>query len=202
MSRMVRQNCAEAASLGSFVVRRVEGGFRPRVVEGDGDFRQVDPLEEAANAEASAFARGYQEGRATADAEFAAEREALTRLTETLEVLQPQPANTLALVLAETVDRLVREIVGQVEVDPITLLARAKAAAELVARETEPTKLHAHPDDLVHLQQARLDLTFEADPMLPRGTIVLETGEGWIEDGPAVRLDRLRAELDQMAAPQ
>ena len=29
-----------------------------------------------------------------------------------------------------------------------------------------------------------------------------ETGHGWIEDGPAVRLERLRAELDRMGAPQ
>jgi len=28
------------------------------------------------------------------------------------------------------------------------------------------------------------------------GTIVLETGEGWIEDGPQVRLARLRQQLD------
>ena len=29
-----------------------------------------------------------------------------------------------------------------------------------------------------------------------------ESVQGWIEDGPAVRLDRLRAELDKMAAPR
>jgi len=199
MSRVLRHNGAGAASLGSFVVRRAEGGFRPRLVDGD-DFQPVEPTAE--DIEAGAYARGYEDGRATVEAEFAAERDALARLAETLEVLQPQPANALALLLAETVDRLVREVVGQVEIDPITLLARAQAAAELVAREAQPSKLHAHPDDLVHLREARLDVSFEADPALPRGTIVLETGEGWIEDGPAVRLERLRAELDLMAAPQ
>ena len=40
------------------------------------------------------------------------------------------------------------------------------------------------------------------DAGLARGSIVLETGHGWIEDGPAVRLERLRAELDRMGAPQ
>jgi hypothetical protein len=30
--------------------------------------------------------------------------------------------------------------------------------------------------------------------------LLLETGAGWIEDGPAVRLDRLRAELDRIGA--
>jgi flagellar assembly protein FliH len=200
MSRLLRLNIAEAASLGSFVVRRAEGGFRPHLVEND-DF-PLDDREEPADLEAGAYARGYEDARATVEAEFAAERDALVRLAESLEVLQPQPANALALLLAETVDRLVREVVGEVEIDPIALLARAKAAAELVAREAQPSKLHAHPDDLVHLEQARLDIAFEADPSLPRGTIVLETGEGWIEDGPAIRLERLRAELDLMAAPR
>ena len=63
-------------------------------------------------------------------------------------------------------------------------------------------KLRAHPDDIALLEQAGLDVALEAIPSLPRGTIVLETGHGWIEDGPAVRLERLRAELDKMAAPR
>ena len=197
MSRVLRQNDAER--VGSFVVTRTVGGFRPRLVEGGAG---AEASAQDVDAEADAYAQGYADARATVEAEFAAEREALARLAETLEVLQPQPANQLALLLAETVDRLVREVVGEVEIDAVTLLARAKAAAELVARETEPTKLRAHPDDLVHLEQARLNLTFEADPALARGTIVLETGQGWIEDGPAVRLERLRAELDNMAAPR
>ena len=39
-------------------------------------------------------------------------------------------------------------------------------------------------------------------PALERGTLILETGHGWVEDGPAVRLERLRAELDRMGAPR
>jgi hypothetical protein len=30
--------------------------------------------------------------------------------------------------------------------------------------------------------------------------VLLETAEGWVEDGPAIRLERLRAELDKVAA--
>jgi flagellar assembly protein FliH len=40
-----------------------------------------------------------------------------------------------------------------------------------------------------------------ADETIERGGLLLETGQGWIEDGPSVRLDRLRAELDRMGAP-
>ena len=117
-------------------------------------------------------------------------------------MLRPEPANALALLLAETVDRLVRQVIGEVEVDAQLLIARAQAAAALVAKEVEPTRLRAHPDDIVYLEAARLDVPLHADPSLGRGAIVLETGHGWIEDGPAVRLDRLRAELDKMAAPR
>ena len=38
------------------------------------------------------------------------------------------------------------------------------------------------------------------DPALQRGSIILDTGDGWIEDGPAVRLERLRAALDSFGS--
>ena len=204
MSRFIRAVDDEASRLGSFIVARTEAGFRPRLVDGGPGAMETSPAfeEEAISIEAAAYVRGLEEGRRTVEAEFAAERDALARLAESLEVLQPQPANALALLLAETVDRLVRDVVGSVDIDPATLLARATAAAELVAANAAPTKLRAHPDDLPYLEQAALDLRLEADRSLMRGTIILETGEGWIEDGPEVRLDRLRAELDRMGAPE
>jgi len=205
MSRFIRAINDEAASLGSFIVTRSDGSFRPRLVEPGAPADAVGPSgfdQEPLSVEEAAYARGYDEARRTVEAEFAAERDALVRLAETLEVLRPEPANALALVLAEAVDRLVREVVGAVDVDPILLLARAKQAAELVAANVAPTKLRVHPDDLVHLESAALEVPLEADPSLARGTIILETGDGWIEDGPAVRLERVRAELDRMASLQ
>lgn len=204
MSRFIRAVDDEAARLGSFIVARTEASFRPRLVESGHGGSDAAPTfdEEPVSIEAAAYARGLEDGRRTVEMEVAAERDALARLAESLEVLQPQPANALALLLAETVDRLVRDVVGSVEIDPITLLARAKAAAELVAADSAPSKLRANPEDLPLLAEADLDLALEADRTLPRGAIVLETGDGWIEDGPAVRLERLRAELDKMVAVQ
>jgi flagellar assembly protein FliH len=106
----------------------------------------------------------------------------------------------LALMLAETIDRMVREIVGEVEIDGLRLLTRAKAAAALIGEASQPARLRVHPADVALFAEAELDIAVEADPQLARGTVLLETAEGWIEDGPAVRLDRLRAELDKMAA--
>lgn len=204
MSRFIRAVDDEAARLGSFIVARAEASFRPRLVEGGACSEDGAPVfdEEPISIEAAAYARGVEDGRRTVEMEVAAERDALARLAESLEVLQPQPANALALLLAETVDRLVREVVGAVDIDPITLLARAKAAAELVAANAAPTKLRANPEDLPFLADSDLDLVLEADRTLPRGGLVLETGDGWIEDGPTVRLERLRAELDKMVAVQ
>src|SRR4051812_913121 len=204
MSRLLRQSGDGAASLGSFVFTHASAGFRPRdgggFAPGNDSGAPVTAEQERARIQEEAFALGCEEGRKTVEAEFAAERDALGRLAESLAALHPEPANALALLLAETVDRLVRQVVGEVEIDANLLLARAKAAAELVAKDVEPTRLRAHPDDVIYFEAAKLDVPVHPDPTLGRGALVLETGQGWIEDGPAVRLERLRAELDKMAA--
>lgn len=204
MSRLM-QSGGDAASLGSFVFTHGQAGFRPRAgkdgfAPGNDRDGPVTAEQERARLQEAAFALGCEEGRRTVEAEFAAERDALARLAESLTMLRPEPANALALLLAETVDRLVRQVVGEVGIDAELLLARANAAARLVGKDVEPTCLRAHPDDIRYLEAARLELPLQADPALARGSIVLETGHGWVEDGPAVRLDRLRAELDKMVA--
>ena len=206
MSRLLRRSGESAASLGSFVLAHGAAGFRPRGGEarapGNDTDGPITAAQERARLQEEAFALGCEEGRKTVEAEFAAERDARARLAESLTVLRPEPANALALLLAETVDRLVRQVIGEVEIDGQLLIARAQAAAALVAKEVEPTRLRAHPDDIVYLEAGKLQIPLHPDPSLGRGAIVLETGHGWIEDGPAVRLDRLRAELDKMAAPR
>ena len=133
MSRIIRAINDEAASLGSFIVTRSEASFRPRLVAG-APAETAGPVgfdQEPMSVEEVAFARGYDEARRTVEMDFAAERDALARLADSLEVLRPEPANALALVLAEAVDRLVRDVGGSDEIEPTTLLARAKRAAEL-----------------------------------------------------------------------
>jgi flagellar assembly protein FliH len=98
------------------------------------------------------------------------------------------------------VDRLVREIVGEVDIDGLKLLGRAKAAAALIGEATQPARLRVHPDDAALFAEAPLDVAVEPDARLARGAVLLETADGWVEDGPAVRLERLRAELDKVAA--
>jgi flagellar assembly protein FliH len=160
------------------------------------------PVTDIETIRSEAFAEGFEQGRQAMIAEFAREREALAELVRAAEALQPEPAGPLAAVLAETVARLVRQIVGEVRIDPAMLRERAEAIAELVSAETGPARLRMHPDDIAVLAGLDLGVPTTADHHLASGTIVLETGEGWIEDGPQVRLARLRAQLDKMGLPR
>lgn len=151
---------------------------------------------------AEAFAQGFEQGRQAMIAEFARDREALAALIRSAEALQPEPAGPLASVLAETVTRLVRQIVGEVKIDPAMLLERAETIAELVTAESGPARLRMHPDDIAMLEGVDLGIAIAPDHHLASGTIILESGEGWIEDGPQVRLARLRQQLDNMGMPR
>jgi flagellar assembly protein FliH len=155
-------------------------------------------LHNASDLQAAAFAQGFEEGRRAVEEMVAGERAGIVQLAASLEVLKPQPSQALAMLLSETIERLVRQIMGTVSIDRETLLERAKKAAELIGDEAGPMRLRLHPDDLELLADASIDTPLVADHGLPRGTIRLETDEGWIEDGPEARLERLRAALDQM----
>lgn len=193
-------HAGEAARVGSFAIERRAAAFTPW---GEEDRRRPKSRAEydPEGDRAEAYATGFEEGRRTSELELAADRAAMADLMDALEVLQPQPTNALALLLAETVDRLVRQICGTVKVDGELLTARCQAAAALIGAETEPARLRLHPEDVPLVDAKRLRVPLLADEGLERGSLVLETALGWIEDGPAVRLDRLRAELDRIGAP-
>jgi flagellar assembly protein FliH len=148
-----------------------------------------------ADAMAQGFAAGIEAGRREADTE----REALRTLALGLEHLRPEPAQGLGAMIAATVERLLHEVVGEVSVDLDTLVARATAAAAMIGDETRPSILKLNPDDLKRLVGVELPVTAEADVSLAPGSLRLETGAGSIEDGPAVRLDRLKLALDRIA---
>jgi flagellar assembly protein FliH len=147
---------------------------------------------------ADAFAAGFDEGQRVLLEAVAHERQALAELAGALETLQPESSGALAAMLAETVDRLVRQIVGEVTLDAETLLARCEAAAALIGDEVKPATLKLNPIDAERLDGASLPVPMAADESVAPGMLLLETAQGWIEDGPAVRLERLRSALDGM----
>ena len=190
---------SQATSFGSFAIDRVAPVFTPWGSEAG--TQEAAPMLDLEAIQAEAFAQGFEQGRRSVELEVEGEREVLARLAEGLEVLRPQETNALALLLAETVDRLVRQVVGEVDVDGALLTKRAQAAAALIGQETDAARLRLNPADLPLIETARLPVEIVGDEAIERGGLLLETGQGWIEDGPAVRLDRLRAELDRMGAP-
>lgn len=157
---------------------------------------QIDIEAIRAEAMAQGFAAGIEAGRREANDE----RVALRVLASNLECLKAEPTMGLGMMIAATVERLLHQVVGEVEVCRETLMDRAQAAAALIGDETRPAVLKLNPDDLARLDGAELPVAAEADPMLQPGELRLETAGGAIEDGPGLRLERLRAALDRIAA--
>jgi flagellar assembly protein FliH len=145
-----------------------------------------------------AFAAGHAEGLAMLERAILDERVAVARLAQSLDGLRPEPAGPLAALLARTVERLVRQVVGEVAIDDARLIARATAAAELIADETAPARMCVHPADYERLAGAALPVELVADPTIAPGSVSVEGVEGWIEDGPGAALDRLGQLLDRM----
>ena len=151
---------------------------------------------------AEGYAHGLAEGRRTVEREVAAERAAVAALAEAIETLQPEPPAAFAAMLTETVKRLVSQIVGGTAIDETALAERVQAIAALMTDDDGAGRIRLNPADRERLDGARIDYELVADPSLAPGTIVAETGAGWIEDGPAIRLEKLRTLLDRLGAPR
>lgn len=141
------------------------------------------------------FALGLAEGQRLADAAFTAERHQLLALLAGTEALQDEPSEELAQLIAETVERLVRQIVETAPIDADWLKAQAETAAAMVADADKARVLWVHPDDAALLAGHAMPLAVEADASMVRGTVRIETSAGWIEHGRAVYLGELRAAL-------
>ncbi|MFC3783475.1 flagellar assembly protein FliH [Sphingopyxis italica] len=146
------------------------------------------------------FALGLAEGQRLAEAAFVAERHQLLALLAGAEALQDEPSEELAQLIAETVERLVRQIVAAAPIDAEWLKAQAETAAAMVADADKARTLWVHPDDAALLADSPLTLAIESDPAMMRGTVRLETSTGWIEHGRAVYLEELRAALGESEA--
>jgi len=158
--------------------------------------------QEAEEEPSNGYDQGYADGRAAAEAELMIEQAATERLARAIETIRPEESGALAAMLAETVKRLVAQVVGEVAIEEATLAQRTQEVATLVAEDSAAARLRLHPTDLARLSSVATDLELVADPTLAPGTILAETQAGWIEDGPAIRLEKLRNALDRMGAPK
>lgn len=159
------------------------------------DEPEIDLVDQA---RIEAFTQGFDEGcRVTGEAN-AADTQVRERLAAALELLAPAPSGTLAAMLSATVVRLVGQIVGEVAVDADLLQQRCEAVAAFMDENENKGALHLNPDDIPLIDGANLAVRLVSDASMKRGCVRLDTGEGWIEDGPDVRLSRLHALLDDM----
>lgn len=156
---------------------------------------EQDPLEQA---RIEAFTLGFEEGGRVATEAAESDLAARTRLAEALEMLSPAPSGMLSTMLSATVVRLVEQIVGEVEIDIDRLIDRCDTVAAFIEDGEKKGALYLHPDDLPLIEGHAIAVPLIADAAMHRGCVRLETSDGWVEDGPDVRLSRLRALLDGM----
>lgn len=156
---------------------------------------QVDPLEQV---RADAFAQGFDEGIRVASENFVADEEAGVRLAAALELVVPAANGALSTLISAAVMRLVTQIVGEAPVDVELLAKRVGAVAAFIEDGQSRQRLHVHPDDIALLQGREFGLELTPDAAIGRGSVRLDTADGWIEEGPDVQLSRLRAMLDTM----
>ena len=198
---------AQPISVGSLGNTAATGsGFRARFADGQevGVYRPqtaqqaeapVDPIEQA---RADAFAQGFDAGARVTAESLNVEHEARVKLAHAIEQLAPAHNGALSSMLSAAVMRLVTQIVGEVSVDAELLRKRAEIVAGFIEAEQGRNSLRVHPDDVALLQGCELGVAIVPDNSLGRGSIRLDTSDGWIEDGPDVQLSRLKAMLDDM----
>ncbi len=166
-----------------------EPTHRPEHVE------PVDPIEQAAQ---DAFLQGFQEGERLAREAAERDNDVRAELAAALQLLAQSGEGTLSTLLSQAVIRLVTQIIGEVPIDEHVLKERCEAVAACIDGDDAKAVLEVNPDDLPMLQLEHCDLALSPNADLPRGSVRLATAEGWVEDGPDVRLARLKAMMDDM----
>jgi flagellar assembly protein FliH len=175
--------------------RRSSRGFRAlgtRASEPETDLPSVESVEMPT---LDMYQAGYDTGRRDAEVAFNVERTQYKALIATANALQSEPSEELAVLIAEAVERLVTQIVGNAPVDRDWLNHHAARAAALVADCDAARTMWLHPDDLPLIDGDQISLTLMADPNADRGSIRIECSNGWIEHGKALYLEAMRAEL-------
>jgi flagellar assembly protein FliH len=168
---------------------------RPAAPAPDSAKEQQDPIEAAAR---EAFLQGFREGERIAREAAEDNNQARLALAESIQHIALAGEGALAAMLSQAVVRLVGQIMGEVTVDEALLKARCAAVAACMDGEESRAVLEVNPQDMAVLEEEAFGVALAANPALARGSVRLATSDGWIEDGPDVRLARLKALLDDM----
>lgn len=198
------------AGWGDFGSVSPRGAFRSRF--GAGDFTgwsaagtdatdsfpeepEVDLVEQASQ---EGFVAGFQEGERLTREAMAADDTARYALADAIRQVASAGEGALASLLSNAVLRLVTQIVGEVAIDEARLAERCAEIAACIDPDDARAVLEVNPDDLPLINASEIGVALSPNPQLGRGSVRLATVEGWIEDGPEVRLARLKALMDDM----
>lgn len=203
----------EAAPLASWSAMRVPAGHGFRALYGEETqprawnltqpgraTHEAMPVEESPEEAAAreAFVQGFQEGERVTREAAEADDAARLELADALRGVARADEGTLATLLSQAVIRLVGQMMGEVAIDETLLRERAAAVAACLDSEDGKAVLEVNPADAPLLDEVSLGLALSPNADLPRGSVRLATAEGWVEDGPDVRLSRLKALMDDM----
>ncbi len=155
----------------------------------------VDPIEQAAQ---EAFLQGFQEGERLTRETMERDNVARAQLADAIALVAQAGEGTLAAMLSQSVIRLVTQIIGDVPIDEDVLKARCEAVAACIDSDEARAVLEVNPQDLPLLEMEEMGVALAASGDLPRGSVRLATSDGWVEDGPDIRLARLKALMDDM----
>jgi flagellar assembly protein FliH len=156
---------------------------------------QVDPLEQASQ---EGFVAGFHEGERLTREAFEADDAVRRDLTAAIGQLAGVGEGALSAMLSQAVLRLVTQIVGEVPIDEAMLAERCAAVAACIDPDDGKAVLEVHPLDLPLIDAGSIGVALSPNGAMARGSVRLATSEGWIEDGPDVRLSRLKAMMDDM----
>lgn len=206
MSRVLRRaDLSDPVIATGFVLDAVEADFRTlftgtagAYAAGDAAARAGAPDEAGVPDGASAdYRRGFDDGHEAAACALRQQAAQLRALAQSLTLLRGAPESTLATIMFDAVERLLREAIGVCPANLEMLRVRAQEIAKLMTAEMEPAALCVNPDDVAIFDGIELSVPIRPDDSVAAGHLRLDTAHGWIEDGPGVRLERLRAMLDR-----
>jgi flagellar biosynthesis/type III secretory pathway protein FliH len=168
---------------------------------------QAAVAEEVERIEREAEQRGYEMGRARAEAELRAAVDGAAALAEKLEAVAPERTSEIAHSIAELALSVAKRIIQhEVRIDPSLLCASLEAAVSTINGSPEAHVL-LNPSAVEAVAEAwearhgRAYLgkkwVFEGDPTLPVGGCTLRYEHGFVEAGLEAQLEEIGIALDR-----
>ena len=173
----------EATTLSLTDVFEARSDFKPRRISSSAPVQRPEAEDR--------YSVGLADGQMLAETAFAVERQRLLNLITSADALQAEDNAEIGFLLDNSIRQIVRNIIGEISLDPSFLEQQILAATALLTEADKGRHICLNADDLALLSGIRLPLPCKADPNLPVGSIRIECSEGWIEHGPAFALQRL-----------